>query len=477
MRTESSGPRFRQLARSVGLVLFLTVTLSACSGSEERLWLKAPGWNRAQLIGNTGSGDPTPIALDDQGRIYLFLIHIENDLAYPHVIALDREMETVWDYTYDVESSQASRPQILWDGSGLHLFWLGDQGLYHVALDTAGAMTAKPTLLLREGPLDSYDAAAAPDGAVTVWFAGPRRQPGLYAAPLSDLGGKAVLVDAEGVRPSLQFDDAGALYATWAHYPPGYGENRLYYGTYPEGQYQPGLENLVHSPRLGMATFLLGPWLGLDDEQSYIIWAEQSRTGMEAGKVAALYINFPSGRPTLTSPPRQLIIPPSYNLPYSDYPEGSLNAGKRVLLEPRGSSHITDIDPLSSQNQELAVTFRARIDYLQRKERDQVSILYFQDGAPTTYQLLSFSSADSQDPAIISDEDGNLYLTWLERGDLTGFTVYFATTASDLQSTIKSLTWQDVGQLSAETLFGLATGALLLPICLLYTSPSPRDRS
>ena len=468
MRTKSSGPRFRPLVRSAGILLLLSIILSACSGSEKRLWLKAPGWNRAQLVGKTGSADPAPIALDEQGGIYLFLIHVENELAYPHVIALDRELETIWDYTYDVESSQAGKPQILWNGQGLDLFWLGDQGLYHVALDTAGAMVKKPTLLLREGPIDSYDVAAATSGAVAVWFSGPRRQPGLYAAPLADLGGEAVLVDAEGVRPSLQFDDEGALYATWAHYPPGYGDNRLYYGAYPDGRYRPGQEALVHSPRLGMATFLLGPWLGLDDEQSYLIWAEKSRTGMEAGKVEALEIHLPSDQPDLVSSPRQLLVPPSYNLPYVDYPEGSLKAGDRVSLEPGGSSNITDIETLSSQNQELAIAVRARLDYLQHKQRDQVSVLYFQNGAPTSYQLLSFTSVDSQDPAISSDENGDLYLSWLERGDLDGYSVYFATTAPDVQRALNAFTWSDIGRLGTETLFGLVTGALLVPIVLIW---------
>ncbi len=107
MRSVSFKPKRWQIALAIGLVLFLIVVLSArSSDSEERLWLKATGWNRAQLIGNTGSGDPAPITLDAQGNIYFFLIHKENDLAYPHVIALDREMETLWDYTYDVESSQ-----------------------------------------------------------------------------------------------------------------------------------------------------------------------------------------------------------------------------------------------------------------------------------------------------------------------------------------------------------------------------------
>jgi hypothetical protein len=468
MRLRSFKPSFQQLIRSAGLLLLLAVVLSACSGSEERLWLKARGWNRAQLIGRTGSADPAPFALDDQGRIYFFLIHTDNELAYPHVIALDRELETIWDYTYDVESSQASKPQIIWDGNDLNLLWLGDQGLYHITLDTAGAMSQEPTLLLQEGPIDSYDAALAPDGQATAWFAGPRRQPGLHAAPLANLGGAAVLVDPLGVRPTLQFDEAGVLHATWAHYPPGYGDNRLYYGAYPDGHYQPGRETLVHSPRLGMATFLLGPWLGLDDQDVYLIWAQQSRTGMEAGKVEALEIHFPPGQVDHRSAPRQLTIPPSYDLAYSEYNEGRLKAGDRVLLEAWGTSHITEIDTLSSQNQELAIAFRTRIDYLQRKERDQVSVLYLQDGAPTSYQLLSFTSIDSQDPAIGSDQNGNLYLTWLERTGEGGYSVYFATTAPDVQRSLKTLTWNDIGRLGAETLFGLVTGALLIPIVLVW---------
>ena len=63
----------------LGRLLFLAAVLTACAGQPEHLWLKAPGWSRAQLVGNTRVGDPVPITYDDQGQLYIFLISARAD--------------------------------------------------------------------------------------------------------------------------------------------------------------------------------------------------------------------------------------------------------------------------------------------------------------------------------------------------------------------------------------------------------------
>lgn len=463
-----------------GLLLALTILLTACTDSAERLWLKAPGWGRAQLVGHTLVSDPVPVALDDAGGIYFFLVSEKNGLAYPRVVALDRQVEQVWDRTYEIELVQADQPRILWNGGGLDLFWISSQDLYYAYVDPTGSLTGQPTLLSGGTRVDSYAVARDAGGLTTVWYAGPRQHPGLYALPPQDLRSsieddlaeEATLADAQGIRPNLQYDHGGTLHATWAHYPPGYGDNRFFYAAYPDGVHRPGQETIVLQPRLGTAVSLAGPRLGLDRREVYLFWSEISHAGMEAGKVETLYVHFPHSQPSLASSAQPLFVPPAHNLTYLPFSESGLEAGDRVALDSRGTSDISDVAANPIQEHELVITFRARIDYLRRKTQGQISTVFLQDGAPVAYQLLSFTPADSTDPAIVSDQMGRLYATWLEGKTSSGFEVYFASTAPDIRGALGTLTWRDVGQLSAETLFGLLGGALLIPLVLIWmTAP------
>jgi hypothetical protein len=453
----------------LGLFLGLLLALTACAGSIERLWLDAPGWSRAQRVGNTGSADPVTVALDDTGTVYFFLIHQENDVAHPRLMALNRQVETVWDHTFvEIALTRPGQPQVFWDRQGLSLFWMSDQSLYHARVDMDGHLVAGPVLLSGDVQVASFDAVFDTKGQVSVWYAGARRAPGLYALPTGDLEGQAILVDAEGVQPDLQYDEAGALHATWAHYPPGYGDNRLFYGVYPEGIYQPGQGTVVAAPRLGTSTALQGPRLGMDGAQVYLLWTELTRTGLEAGAVRAFYLAFPQGRPDLASEVRQWFVPSTYDLDYKAFPDRALQASERAPLGAFGTSNITELTPNPKVAQELVVTFRVRVEYLRRKEQGQVSAAFFQGGEAQAYQLLSFTSVDSTSPAIVSDAAGQLYLTWLERGAGPGFKVYFASTAPDIRKGLNALTQRDVLHLSADAVFGMMSGVLLIPFVLVW---------
>ncbi len=455
-----------------GLFLCMLLILTACSDSTERLWLDAPGWSRAQWVGSTGSADPVTVALDDAGTVYLFLIHQENDVAHPRLMALNQQVETVWDRTFkEILLTQPDQPQILWDGQDLSLFWTSDQHLYHARVGTDGNLLSGPVLLSQDVWVGDYDVALdfEAEGRLSVWYAGARRAPGLYALPTGDLEGEAILVDAEGVRPDLQYDAAGTLHATWAHYPPGYGDNHLLYGAYPEGIYQPGRGTVVASPRLGTSTALQGPRLGLGGAQVYLLWTELTRTGLEAGAVRAFYLSFPQGQPDAASEIRQWFVPTVYDLDYEAFPDRALQASERVPLGGFfGTSNITDLVPNPSLASELVVTFRARVEYLRRKEQGQVGAAFFQGGEAQAYQLLSFTSADSTSPSIVSDAEGQLYLTWLERGADPGFKVYFASTAPGIREALNALTQRDVLHLSADALFGMMSDVLLIPFVLVW---------
>jgi hypothetical protein len=122
---------------------------------------------------------------------------------------------------------------------------------------------------------------------------------------------------------------------------------------------------------------------------------------------------------------------------------------------------------------ESAVAFRAAVNYYWRRSASQIGLVYMQNGLPSSYQLLSFTQQASTDPTIISDADGQLYLTWLESGDVSRFDVLFAATAPGIQEAFNPVTTDDVTQLSAATIFGLLTGVLLAPVAAMIWLVAP----
>ena len=462
---------------AVAWLLVLMLALTACAGQPQRLWLKAPGWSRAQLVDNTRVGDQVPVAFDDAGHIYFFLVSAGHDGPRVRAVALDGWADVIWDRTFqEIELTRPRKPHILWDGEALQLFWLSDRALYHVQADMAtGSLRGRPTRLSGPTMVDDYDVARDAAGSIAAWYAGPRDNPGLYALPSGDLTGEAFLVDAEGMRPDVQYDDAGTLHAIWAHYPPGAGDKSFFYAAYPAGLYRAHQQTMVATPHAIGTTVLEGPRLGLDEQNVYVFWTRIFYSGSDAGTARAEYVYYPKGQPALVSPAHTLSVPYAYDIPYEAIQAGDLRAGARVPLGSEfrgGGTYITEITANPASAQELVITFHARLAYLMQKQQSQVSAVFFQDGVPTGYQLLSFSPASSTHPAIFSDEAGRLYLTWLEKGELPGWVVYFASTAPDMREALSGVTPDDAGRLSAETLFGLLAGAALLPVALTWIVPS-----
>ncbi len=464
------GFRLNNNLSALGLAILLLL-LTACSPSPAREWLKAPGWSHGLPVAETRIGDPVPMALDDAGNVYLFLVTAENETSQPTIIALNRQAETVWKRTLAFPLSQPDKPTVVWDGRLLNLFWISDHRLYTAQMNTAGDIVGPVREISGGRVVDSYDTALDADGSLTVWYAGQRRSPGLYMLD-GDLAGEATLVDAEGIRPTLQYDETGALYAVWAHYPLGFEASFFFYAVYPDGKYEAGRETAVYQPYLATTDILIGPQLGLDQAEAYLIWNISVRTGPEAGKVVTQYIHFPKGEAAVITRPETIIVPSVSDLEYASEPDDGLTAGPRIFPvtgQYPGTPKVDNValNGTAVPEQELALAFSVQALHEFRKTRNQIGTLFLQDGEPTGYQLLSYTSNASIDPAIISDEAGQLYLTWLERGKDGGFQVYFTSTAADMQKPLSSVTWGDVGRISRETLFGLLSGAVLAPVVVL----------
>ncbi len=461
---------------AISSLWLLALLLSACSGAPAREWLKAPGWSHGLPVGETRISDPVTMALDDKGGIYLFSITAENKNLQPTVTALNRQAEIVWKRTLAIPLTQPDKPTIFWDGQALHLFWLSERALYQAQMDTSGNVIGPVQALSGPKMVDSYDVAMGTDGTLSVWYAGHRRDPGLYALSVGDLISEAVLVDAEGVRPSLQYDSVGKLHAAWSQYPPGYNQTWFFYAEYPDGAYQPGRETAVYAPAIKPTDILSGPWLGLDTQQVYLIWNVTVRTSPEAGASASPnlteYLYFPQGQPDTSARPQAITAPSVSDLDFTYRPEGGLAAGLRVFPSQGpypNTAAVRDVtlNTAPGPEQELALAFDVMVLHEFRKERGQIGAIFLQNGKLNGYQLLSFTPKASVDPAIVSDETRQLYLTWLERGEDGGFQVYFASTASDIQAALSRATWGDIGRIGRETIFGLLSGAVLAPVVVM----------
>ena len=451
--------------------LLVLLLLTACSTSDltKRLWTEAPGWSRAQKVAQTSLVDPVAFILDDEGNSYLFVVDLEGETMRPRVVALDRRAETIWEQIIELDVNRIDNPAILWDGELIRLFWIAGNSLHTATLDKTGNVTGSSQMLSGETKVETFAVGRGSDGGLSVWYAGPRREPGLYNLPIDDLGGKPILVDPIGTRPAIKYDQNGALHAVWVQRPPGDNIARIFYGIYPEGEFSHGVAGEFRTERPSVTNVFLGPYLELDDTANYIFWSEEVRTGRSAGQAKTHYSSFPLGRPAEASKPIQIIVPSDRNLEYSYSPEDGLFAGPRALLTPGSFSGASGLKRMSvnlALANEGAVASQSRVDYLFNKTAFQVGVNYFNDGRSNGYELISFTSGESTSPAISSDDDGRLYLTWLER-DAGEFHVYFASTAEDIKDNLNSITLIDMGQFIGQTLFGLIIGALLTPVALI----------
>ncbi len=468
-------------------LFILIFSLTACSGPLQSQWVKAPGWSRARMLGTTLVNDASPVVLDDLGQIYLFFIEPDGESAHPKVTALDQQAEIVWERSLEVDLSLPNEPGLLWDGEALRLYWIDSGKLFTARLSATGEVISPAEQLSGEAEVETYSAVQAPSGEVLVWFAGSRRHPGLYALPAD--GQAPLLVDEAGTRPFIRFDSEGGLHASWAHIPTGYGDFAVLYAYGPDGEYRPGEGQVLFTEGLNPSSIIQGPWLAEAQGETYILWTKEIKTGSSGGTTITNYLHFPAGQPAEAGRPELVYMPVEYRLEYSQESGAGLKSGLRVPLtgDTGMESRLTEVWVNPRIEKEALIAFHSLVNYTWRQTKGQVSTAYFRDGQPVEYQLISFSSVNSTSPAVTSDREGYLYLTWLEKSEQPGYLVYFTSTAPGIRLAYDRLESEDVGRLAAETSFGLLMGAVLSPpaaaiwlipalVVLALTTPLRRDR-
>lgn len=433
------------------------------------VWLDAPGWSRARLVTTTALDEPVALTIDDAGGIYLALARAAGTARRPSIMALDRAATPRWEYEFAAASAPPRQMSIFATADGLAAFWIAGDQLILARLDRDGALQQAPVALGGQTVVASYSVALDAAGNGTIWFGGAPGRAGVFAGSITNPSAPAQLIDKDGIQPRIQYDAAGTLHAIWQRSTPD-AAHEIWYAVIPPGETslaQPRRIAAIVTPESGVE--LEGPQLGLDGQYGYILWSTRITSGRNAGAVFSQYHPFALTEANPMVEAQTLAFPRDTRLRYGEAPNGALRGGPRVMLadwSPLSGVAATALTPVGASG-ELAVIGEAPISAGTTQRTTQVGALFFADGAPQSYQLLTSGRRGSYSPAITADQAGNLYATWREVG-LGESPVFFAGTAPDLRAALSVLSTDDIARIAADVLFGMLAGVVIAPISLLF---------
>ncbi len=449
------------------IFIIVAVLLSSCSSQAlDKLWLKSEGWSRGVLLGDTALASIAEPVIDSKGQVFSILFprsEVENTRYQPVLVKLSQDGATREQFQLDFLIAQPRRAKLILRGDYFDLFWIDSNILKVIQLDTNGKLLSEIKNLSTEDRVDHMEVVYWNDG-YEIWYSGSKENPGIYALSGEIEHLTKSVIDPGGIRINLFLDDHAMLHASWANYPIAYGDIELYY-LKPLASRSDKLDPvLVYTTGISPSRRVDGPMIAIDDEVVYIFWSEAIVAGLDAGFRTTYFRYFPIGRPDTIRPPMTIRIPIIANLPASEFDTGTFDTGERVYISNGipSTASIENIEILNGNFTETAIVFRSRSEFKWRDFRNQTSIAYLSDGLVTTYQPLNYTSAESYYPSVAHDQDMNLYVTWLEKGELT-YRAYLTTTDPNKKININLVTVDDYLYLAAEGLFGILAGAVLSP--------------
>ncbi len=449
------------------IFIILAVLLSSCSDQAlDRLWLKSEGWSRGVLLGDTALASITEPVIDSKGQVYNILFprsEVEDKRYQPVLVMLSQDGATKEQFQLDFLIAQPRRAKLILRDDHFDLFWIDSNTLKVIQLDTNGKLLSEIKFLSTEDRVDHMEVVYWNDG-YEIWYSGSKENPGIYALSGEIEHLTKSVIDPGGIRINLFLDDHALLHASWANYPIAYGDIEFYY-LKPLASRSDELDPiLVYTTGISPSRRVDGPMIAIDEEVVYIFWSEAIVAGLDAGFRTTYFRYFPIGRPDTIRPPMAIHIPIIANLPASEFNSGTFQTGERVYVSSGipSTASIENIEILNGNFTETAIVFRSRSEFKWRDFRNQTSIAYLSDGLVTTYQPLNYTSAESYYPSVAHDQEMNLYVTWLEKGELT-YRAYLTTTDPNKKINIDLVTIDDYLYLGAEGLFGILAGAVLSP--------------
>ena len=422
-------------------------------------------------MGGTAYNESVPVVITENSDVYFLLVEEdgESDSSYFRLKAMRQDTSLFLDRKLGtIALHRPSGIKMIQIERRLYLFWVEQEKLYQLALDLNGNMLGIPVLLSGEHAVETFSVAVPANNVPVLWFSGSRRAPGLYGLESIDGSSSPIEIDSQGVNPQLRYDRNDVLHASWAFYPVGYGVSEIYYASYAEeSDWNATQPVVVTEIAINPSSSLYGPALGVDDDTSYVFWTIMIRSGIQAGTIQTEYAYASSSQPSQFTRPQSIGMPLIYALNHVYIPNTNLDAGERVALPDRNlplTPDLQEITPNVAAADELAIAFRTTTQHLWRKERIQVNVAYLNQGVPTSYQPLSFTTTLSTAPYITNSRDKHMYITWLEKQVTEQYSVYFASTSPEIMEVLNQSTGRDFLKIVAEITFGLLIGILLAPI-------------
>ena len=462
--------KIKNLVRVVILALS-AMMLASCGSTQESLWLKSDEWSRGVYIGETRLISPVSFVTGADNSTFFLLVDLNEETSnYSFdLVRLDSKTNALDHKSISVGVLQSMKqPQIIREGNdSFRLFWVASEGMYTLVVSEEGEPVSEPVLLSGEDAVSSYDLAEAPDGSFTLWYAGSRRSPGIYALSAYDGSAQREVIDPDGMIIRLRYDKSSKLHTAWVHYPFGYEKTEAIYGVYDPatGEFSTAFSALFPL-EIGPIISLDDLALGVDDSNVYLFWATNIHAGPQAGIIEANFETFPIGVTFQARSRYSISVPTIYSLEFNDLAD-DLKTGPRVSMDGLNapmSAKIQDFRTNVSPAGEVILAVRSPAEHQWRKTREQVNLIYFDNGSLSAYQPLTFTTTVSTFPNVVNDQNDYVSITWLEKSSSSLSTVYFASTDPQMISRFETVSAGEALYIVYTVGFGMLIGALLAPI-------------
>ncbi len=447
------------LAALIGWATTYTPLLTP-SASEE--------WSRGRLLGVTPVSIPVDVQAAPDGGVFLTWVDLDDRL---HVVRLGTSGQVIADWTPGVGADIPREPRLLvGPGDEIHLIWRETGGgrslLTYARLSSGASVQVGPLSLSLPG-----DEAQSPclafdrQGEVEVFWVG---QAGIYQVALSAEGevqGDPVLLVEGGEDVSIQVDREGIFHLTWLQ---GMGPNErvIYYALLDPEQgdlSQPEEMSRVFL-RTGQRVESLA--VGIDSSTGYILWVIQDLRDISSRAQYAFFpLEIPRQKKVRTLQLDEGSDPLSLWAMRGQY-ETLLVALTETTMTPDGPQlQIGVIGLRGEQTSENAV-------WAAVENRGSTTVVD-QSSWPEDQYIVTASDRPSLKPSLAVDTQSHLHLVWLETGGFGVYRVAYASTAPGVKENYNALTLWDVvnGALSVAMQLFLAVG--LAPVLAVGWSLLP----
>ncbi len=455
---------------TLGVILLLS-TIAGLADIQFH-WPQASGWSRAKLVAQSSLRESAPMTTDDEGNIYLLFFPQNGSNLSANLLALDRFGNERWQQTLAQNLNTPTQPRLLWHNGELINLWVEDEAVLQTNVTKSGEIVGETAVLDFPLPIEQYAAVSSLDG-LHIWAGGNRSEASIYAMTDAQT---PQLIDPEGIAPTLQLDEMGHLHAIWLRRVSGTNFSIVYGGT-AAGDSWLDAPIEIQQVRSGSSVRLRGPWFMVEEDLGYVAWASDFLSGLSAGQSLSQFISFELVPDTAVSTPNSFQIAYGRQQAYQSV-STELPTNNRIVLSEQRRIHASPLEGQPIVSAETAahegiIALRASVEYLKQREASQIALYFFNDGEPNGYQLLSFSPAGSIQPSVILNGNGDLLVSWLERGQSSGYNIYLASTSPELQQAFAGLTLQDFGLFILESAFGMFQSITFTPFSLILWATVP----